>query len=293
MKRWLIGMLFLATNAFSQTMMTKVIELNYLPADQVIQLIQPLMQNGEKVSGSGQTLIVKVSPQTLTQIRDILHRIDVPPVTFNVSIYQGDPNWLSSQNSNSVSYSTQPQSEKLRSQSVHVMSGESALISTGEEVPIITSVTGSQGIVNGGTSSNSGRAAATSNRGTGAVNGGNNAQNGNYFGITYEQHNIKNGLMVSPVLKGSQVQLSVKRVREQVNAAGGQQFDNQKVVTTVIVPLNKWVSLGSAEGSQDSDSTATSYSAGKPFSQNSTLYIKVSVVNAKPSGVHTNSNGEW
>ena len=137
MKRWLIGLLFLASNAFAQTMMTKVIELNYLQANKVIQLIQPLMQTGERVSGSGETLVVKVSPQTLTQIRDVLHKIDVPPVTFNIAIYQGDPNWLSSQNSNSVVYSTQPQSEQLRSQSVKVMSGESALISTDQEVPIV------------------------------------------------------------------------------------------------------------------------------------------------------------
>lgn len=256
MKRWIIGLLFLASNAFSQTMMTKVIELNYLQADKVIQLIQPLMQSGEKVSGSGQTLIVKVSPQTLTQIRDILHKIDLPPVTFNIEVYQGDPNWLSAQNSNSVSYSTQPSSEKLRSQSVQVMSGASAFISTGEEVPIIAD-----------------------------VNGGAGEGNGNYFGISYEQHHIKNGFTVWPVLKGSQVKLTIKRVREQVNAAGGQQFDNQQVDTTIMAPLNKWVSLGSAEGAQyRTDSSSTSYSSGKPFSQNSTLYIKVSVPNAMPSG---------
>lgn len=258
MKPWLIGILFLASNAFSQTMLTKVIDLNYLQANKVIQLIQPLMQQGEKVSGSGQTLIVNVSPQTLTQIRGILHKIDVPPVTFNISIYQGNPDWLSSQNSNSISYSTQPRSEQLRSQSVKVMSGESAVISTGEEVPIISSV--------------------------GA---------GYYGGIDYQQHEIRNGLMVWPVLKGSQVKLTVKRVREQANAAGSQQFDNQQVDTTIMAPLNKWVSLGSAEGSKNTDPTATSYSAGRPFSQNSTLYIKVSVMNSQPSGGNKNSSVDW
>lgn len=257
-RRWIIGLLFLASNAFAQGMMTKVIELNYLQANKVIQLIQPLLQNGEKVSGSGQTLVVKVTPQTLTQIRSILHQIDVPPVTFNITVYQGDPNWLSAQNSNSVSYSTQPRSEQVRSQSVKVMSGESALISTGEEVPIVTSV--------------------------GA---------GFYAGISYEQRNIRNGLLVQPVLKGSQVRLTIKRVREQVNAAGGQQFDNQQVDTTLMVPLNKWVSLGSAEGAQNTDSSSSrSFSAGRTFSQTSTLYIKVSVMNAVPSGKVNSSNND-
>jgi hypothetical protein len=262
------------------------------------------LQKGEAVSGSGQTLIVKVSPQTLTQIRDILHRIDVPPVTFKVAIYQGDPNWLSAQNSNSVSYSTQPKSEQLRSQSVQVMSGESAMISTGEEVPIITSVSGGNGgsingaagAANGGVGSGNRGAGAGNrgaNRGAGAGNGTINPYNGEYAGINYEQHNIRNGLMVWPVLKGSQVKLTVKRVREQVNAAGGQQFDNQQVETTIMAPLNKWVSLGNAEGSDHTDSKSTSYSAGRPFSQNSTLYIKVTVINANPSGVNNKSKEGW
>lgn len=259
MRRWLLGLLFLASNAFAQGTITKVIELNYLQANKVIQLIQPLLQSGEKVSGSGQTLVVKVAPQTLTQIRTILHQIDVPPVTFNITIYQGDPNWLSAQNSNSVSYSTQPRSEQVRSQSVKVMSGESALISTGEEVPIVTSV-------------GAGFYAA---------------------GVSYEQHNIRNGLLVQPVLKGSQVRLTIKRVREQVNAAGGQQFDNQQVNTTLMVPLNKWVSLGSAEGAQNTNSNSSrSFSAGRTFSQNSTLYIRVSVLNAVPSGKGNSNNND-
>ncbi|RUR17885.1 type II/III secretion system protein [Legionella sp. km535] len=251
MNRWLIVLFFFASNAFSQSMITKVIELNYVPADKIIQLIQPLIQteDGEKVSGSGHTLIVVVSPSTLTQIRDVLHKLDVPPVTFNISIYQGDPDWLSQQNNNDVTYSTNPQSEVQRSQSVQVMSGESAFVSTGEEVPVVSSV----GV-------------------------------GLFTGIEYQQHNIQNGLLVQPVLQGNQVKLSVKRVREQENAAGGQQFDNQQVNTTIMAPLNKWVPLGSAEGSQNNDSSSTSYTAGRPFSQNSTLYIKVSIVNSMPAG---------
>lgn len=248
-KRGLIGLLFWASNAFSQGMMTKVIELNYVPANKVIQLIQPLVQPGEKISGSGQTLIVSVSPQTLTQIRTVLHQIDVPPVTFNISVYQGDPDWLSAQNNNDVSYSTQSQSEVQRSQSVKVMNGQTAMISTDQQIPIVTAVSG-----------------------------------GFYPGVAYQQHNISNGLLVMPVKQGSQVKLSVKRVRQQQNAAGGQQFDNQQVDTTIMAPLNKWVSLGSAEGAQDSDPSSTSYTAGRSFSKNSTLYIRITIINGMPSG---------
>lgn len=250
MKRWLIGLLFFAGNAFSQGMITKVIELNYVQADNVIQLIQPLLQSGEKISGSGQTLVVSVSPDTLTEIREVLHKIDVPPVTFNISIFQGDPDWLSQQNQNDVTYSTNPQFQVQRNQSVNVMSGQSALVSTGEQVPVVSAV------------------------GVGFYN----------TGIAYQQHNIDNGLLVQPVLQGSQVKLTVKRVRQQQSVESSQQFDNQEVATTVMAPLNKWVPLGTAEGAQQADSNSTSYTAGRPFSLNSTLYIKVTVVNALPAG---------
>ena len=194
LKKWIFLLLILMNSAFADPMVTKVVQLNYVQAGKVIQLIKPLLQPDERVTGEDGTLVLKVSPQTLTQIRQLLHQIDVPPVSFNVSIYQGDPNWLSAQNQNTTVYSTQPQSEQLRSQSVNVMSGESAFISTDQEVPIVTS-----------------------------VGAGWNA------GVSYQQHNIKNGLLVVPVLRGSQVELKVQRLREQMNPAGNQQFDNQKL----------------------------------------------------------------
>ena len=245
----IISLWFLTSMAFSQPMITKVIELNYLSADKVIQLIQPLLQSGEQLSGSGQTLIVKVSPHTLTQVREVLHQIDLPPVTFNIAVYQGDANWLSAQNSNSTVYSTHSPSEEQRSQSIKVMSGQSAVVNTDQQVPIISAVSG-----------------------------------GFYPGVAYQQHQVNNGLLVQPVLRGSQVQLTIKKVREQIDPAGGQQFDNQKLATTLLIPLNKWVSLGSSEGMKNSDSSATTNSAGRPFTQNATLYIKVSIINSLPAG---------
>jgi hypothetical protein len=250
----LIGLLFIATQAFSQPIITKVIQLQYISAEQAIKLMQPLMHSGEKLSGTGETLIANVSEQTLTQMRTVLHQVDVPPVTFNVSVYQGDPQFLSTQNDNSVNYSTQTQSQMLQNQAVKVMNGESALVTMNQEVPIVTSV--------------------------GA---------GYFTGISYKQHQIRNGILVRPVLRGSQVQLSVRRLREQANPAGGQQFDNQKMETTLMVPLNKWVSLGSPEGAQETDNSSTYYTAGNTFAQQSALYIKVSIVGGDAQ-VHSKSN---
>ncbi|CEK11687.1 type II/III secretion system protein [Legionella hackeliae] len=244
MRKWLLCLFFIATNALALPLMTKVIQLNYQNADTVIQLVQPLLQDGEQITGNGQTLVVKVTPQTLTQLRVLLNKIDQPPVTFEITIFQGDPDWLSTQNSNTIVISTSSQQNQQRRQSVQVMNGQSAFISTGQDQPVISSV----GIGWWGP------------------------------GISYDRRLVQDGLLVEPTLQGQKVKLTVRRIREQDSRVSNQQFDQQQVMTTVMVPLNKWVSLSSPQGDAPADSNTEVIRAGDQFQQNSTLYIKVSIV---------------
>lgn len=247
MKRMLIlVLLFLAQTVFADDFITKVINLNYRSANDTITLLKPLLKAGEEISGSGQTLIVKVSPDTLTQLRTVLHSIDVPPVTFNVTIFQGPADWLSAQNEDTETISTNSTSNQQSSQSVNVMNGESALVSMGEEIPVVTSV------------------------GAGFWE----------TGVNYQQHQTQRGLLVQPSLAGNQVKLLVKRLRSQQNSQmqGSQQFENQNIETTLMVPLDKWVALGSAENAATAESNDISLSVGNRFAQSATLYIKVNKI---------------
>ena len=92
MNKWILCLLFFVAPVFAQPPVTKVIELHYLTADKVIELMKPFMEPGEQMSGQGQMLVLKVNPKTLSDIRSVLHQIDVPPITFKVSIHQGDSN---------------------------------------------------------------------------------------------------------------------------------------------------------------------------------------------------------
>jgi hypothetical protein len=240
---WIL--LLLAPTVFAEGLITKVIHLNYRPANEVITLVKPLLQSGEEITGSGQTLIVKLSPTTLTQLRAVLHSIDVPPVTFNVTIFQGPADWLSAQNDNTTTISTASTSNQQSTQSVKVMSGESAFVSMGEEIPVVTSV--------------------------GA---------GFWTGVDYQQHQTQRGLLVQPSLAGNQVKLKIKRIRSQENSQmhGSQQFENQNIATTLMLPLNKWVALGSSENASTSKFNEVSYSVGNRFADSATLYIKVTTL---------------
>lgn len=241
LKKTLFVWLLLIHCAFASSMITKVIQLHYQQASTVVQLVEPLLGYGEQITGNGQTIVVKVRPQTLTQLRVLLHKIDQPPVTFEVSVYQGDPNWLNNQNSNDFVISTNSQQQQRRSQSVNVMNGESAFISTGQDQPVITNI--------------------------GADWWGG--------GVRYERKMVETGLLVEPTLQGQQVKLSVKQIRQQDSQMSNQNFDTQKFITTMMVPLNKWVQLGSAQNAQQS---ANTISVGNNFTQSATLFVKVKIV---------------
>lgn len=246
MKKWILIVLFLSGQSFAQSLNSKVIDLHYLSANQAIELIKPLLKNDERISGEGQTLILKVSPHTLTDIRSILHKIDVPPVTFSITVYQGDANWLNKQGD--VAYTSRPQVQSPPSQSVTVMNGQTALVSMDNQIPIVKAV----GI-------------------------------GFYPGVIYQQHPVQTGLLVRPLLQGQQVKLTIQRIRQQQNVPGSQQFGEQQIDTTVMVPINQWVSLGTTNGTNNVDQTATVYSTRNSFIKTSTLYIKVSIVGAIPN----------
>lgn len=243
---WLISFcLFIHPSFADSDLITKVISLNYQNADKIIQLVQPILQNGEQITGSGQTLIVKVSPDTLTQLRVILHKLDVPPVSFQITIHQGDINWLNNQDDNSISISTNGANTEPQNQSVTVMNGESAFVSTGQDQPVLSSA------------------------GIGFWQSG----------VSYDRRLVQNGLLVAPELQGQQVKLSLRRVRQQDSQASNQSFDQQQVMTTIMVPLNQWVPLASAQnGEPMSNSNSQVISAGNQYSQNSTLFVKVNVI---------------
>jgi len=247
-------MMLISSIAFAQSMISKVIELNYINADRAITLLQPVLERGEKISGSQQTIVLNVKPETLTKVRSILHQIDKPPVTFQISVYQGDPNWLNSKQRNVRVYSSQSRKYRQRRQSVKVMNGESAFIATNRDVPIIQSV------------------------GIGFWQ----------TGINLQQRRIENGILVQPVMQGSKVKLKVRRIREQQVEYQNQEFDNQQTATTMMLPVNEWVALSSAEGAKGINTNpniARTYGAGAPYAQNSTLYIKVEVLKNSSSNI--------
>lgn len=244
----LIGFLFIGTvfaqaSTQPQPLLARVIDLHYVKAETLIPQLNMFLQPGEKIGGSGSSLMLSVSAETLTQIRPIIHKLDSPPVVFNISIHQGDNNWLSEQNNSEVVYSASSRNESSNAQSVNVMSGKSAYVSMGSERPVISSVSG-----------------------------------GWEPGVSYQQKEAQQGFYIQPVLQGSQVKISIKRTRDQANPANDQATQNQYVETTTMVPLNKWVKLGATgDSSTNSQPSSTVYTADNSYTNETTLFIRINI----------------
>ena len=244
MKKTLIILLFVFLAISAQAdMITKVISLNYISASEAQQALKPLLQPDETMSVSGNKLILEVSSKTLTKLRTVLNQLDVLPVVFNVAVHQGDADWLNRQAQNNIVYSTHSQSMAGNNQSIQVMSGKSALISMGSNVPVVSSV------------------------GLGLWQ----------TGASYERAPVKQGFLIQPTLQGSRIKVKIRRFMAQVNRADANEIDQQQADTTTVIPQDKWVKVGSAGNADEEDSSSVSYTAGNTFKDNSTIYLKISV----------------
>jgi len=224
--------------------LVKVIQLHYKTVDQVLPLLTPVLADGAKASGQGSTLVIKTTADNLTQIRYLLHKIDVPPTQFLIAIRQGNQHSNTTNLGNVIEYNTQSNSYQLQTQQVKVMAGETAFIKTGQQVPVIES-----------------------------------AGYGWWTGVAYQRRNVSQGFWVEPTRQGSQVLLKIYRLRERIGRTTQQNIDYQKMMTTLRVPLNKWVALGATRSNGGlNQSNVIVYQTGDRYKQTSDLFIKVSII---------------
>jgi hypothetical protein len=248
--RFLLGfcLLLMSHFAMASDYLVKVIDLNYKTVEQVIPLIKPMLDSGASISGQDKTMIVKTTPENLTQIRYILHKIDKPPVSFSISIKQASNQ--ATHLGSVVEYNTLSQDYQLRNQRVKVMNGQAAFINTQKEVPVISEV----GF-------------------------------GWFSGVAYQRRAVQDGFWVEPNLTGNKVKLTIYRLRERIDRFDRQQFNSQTIKTTMMVPLGKWVSLGSTQSQAVSNgNNAYVLQTGDRFTQTATLYIKVDLLTPKRHG---------
>ena len=66
----------------------EVVQLQHRSADEVLPLIRPLLANDEVANGMGYQLILRTSPETLAQIKQVLASVDSAPRRLRISVMQ-------------------------------------------------------------------------------------------------------------------------------------------------------------------------------------------------------------
>lgn len=231
--------LLLNTQAYSDDV--EVITLHHRSAEDLIPLLQPLVGETGVVSGRGDQLLLRTTPERLSQIRTLLTQLDRPPRRLRISVQQlshaedqqrngavrgslqyradgpkdadGGSTWLHGE---AKERSTRRADRLL--QQVQVLDGNEAYIQVGKDIPQVRSIE----LVNPAYPD-------------GDVSGG-------YYGI--QRRTVTSGFYVRPRVHGDWVTLEIAPQREQQAPRGGGRIDTHQVATTLTGPLGEWLELG-------------------------------------------------
>ncbi|MBI3373999.1 MAG: hypothetical protein HY017_19915 [Betaproteobacteria bacterium] len=256
-----VGLVCVGVEALAQQTL-EIVPLRNRPAEQVIPVLRPLLEEGGVISGQGFQLILRASPRNLRDLKSALAAIDAPQrqlqisvrfgdtgerssVTFDArgSLRSGDATASSGPGASSRS-SVEVRGTEFRSnlgervdQRVQVLEGARAFITTGQTRPVHqnTISTGPMGTV---------------------------------ISDNTAFQELSTGFEVVPRVSGERVLLDIQPRRDRSGTAGPASVDTQQVATTVSARLGEWIELGgSAENIARHErgvvSTSSASSAGE------------------------------
>ncbi|HDP88444.1 MAG TPA: hypothetical protein ENN42_00550 [Thioalkalivibrio sp.] len=233
----LLGLLLVLTTLTATARdQVEIIELRNRPAEEVIPLVRPLLNPGDALTGTGYQLIIRASPERISEVRDLVRRLDQGlrnlfitvragrveerhdrGVNVSGRIETGDGRVTIGQSRDEGvdvrlrDRSTQGQS--TQSHGLRLLEGQSAFIRTGGEVPYITTttiITGRRVTTIGGT----------------------------------DFHRVESGFYVTPRIQGNQVILRIRPVQSSLNADGS--IDVQEAETVISGAVGEWITIGGA-----------------------------------------------
>jgi type II secretory pathway component GspD/PulD (secretin) len=256
----LISVCLIACPVVAQSL--EVIDLKYRTAAEVIPVLQPLVAEGGALTGQDYKLFVRTSPANLRQLRAALEQIDRKPNQLLVSVRRSTQQEVEREraqvagtvSNRGANVSVQATESNARDRSggiasVQVIEGNSALISSGSDVPIVTSVIAGAG-------------------------------RRPFAGATTSYRNVSSGFLVTPRVNGSQVVLDIEQQDERV--ANGS-IQTQRLTTQVSGPLGQWIRLG---GVDESSTTQSRGILSRQYSTQSSareIWVKVEAVPGEKS----------
>ncbi|HEY8218946.1 MAG TPA: hypothetical protein VIF86_02495 [Methylobacter sp.] len=233
----LIFIILLNSSAFAEDNIIEVIPLTNRPAFEIMPLLAPLLGNTAQLIDNGSSLLVKTTPDRLTEIQSIVEQLDVRQSNLVITVMQSRqttaeelnaaagvqlnvPVGVPSRSGGRIIghlYQTQDKRADENTQTVRTMEGVPAHIKAGNIYP---------------------------------------SQFSSSYGYTTatDLTEATTGFSVVPRLAGDQVILSVSPWSDKMNGRG--QIETQNAQSTIRINLGEWVELGGIGENTSSSNSA-------------------------------------
>lgn len=218
----------------------QIIELKHRPAAQVLPVLQPLIEPGGSVSGSGFQLFVRAGPANLEQIRQVVASLDRAPRQLIIYAKQDTARLATRAGSEDRSVGN----VDTAAQQVRAQEGVPAYVSSGAITPI--------------------DATTVTRTGKGVV-----------VRQTVVPNEISSGFYVTPRVSGDTVFLDIGIQRETPGGRGPGSADTARISTTVSGKLGAWIELGGSATGAAADARDGGSALSSTDASARSVYVRV------------------
>lgn len=258
---WLSFLLLFLTGAvIAAETRLEVVDLQHRPADQMAEIVQPLLQQDEAVQAHGFQLILRARPDTIRQVRTLLQSLDRAPRRLRISV-RHDATTRSVRRGAEAGarigpddsevrariYGTEARDDGSADQQLQVLEGNPAFIAFGQSVPV-----GERTVI--------------------IESGGATVHDG----IQYRD--VRSGFYVLPQVRGQRVHLRISPRREAFSRSGGGVVNVQQAETVVEGPLGQWIELGGTLEQTTSRDSGVVYRTQRRSELQARIEVKVEVL---------------
>jgi len=277
MKNILALLLFLVSlNAWSD-MIIETIQLQHRNSEEVVPIVKPMLDPEGSLTGLGYKIIIKSTPDNISEIRTLIKEIDVNPKNLKISVsYRdqskqsnrggsvsiqargdigsveiGDPdnqldgNLTVSNSNDKVKfdariYETKSKNNNNDIQTMSVTEGYWGTISMGQEIPYARRVRNADGTVT----------------------------------ETVQYKKIMSGFRVMPQVNGENVTLTIQQ-QKQARSNNGISIDSSQIETVISGRLGEWMFIGGTDHQKNLSQSGLSYSTRIRSTDVNQVWIKV------------------
>ena len=239
----------------------ELLALKHRPAAEIITIIEPLLEPGEAVTGTGYQLILKAPPDRLGTLRALVTQLDSAQKQLRFTLRRASQEEIEQEvaaariearideSGPSIDISPRIRSTRRKTraedlQTVTGLEGSPVYISTGTDFPVGTLF---PYITPGGLAA--------------------------VPGVEYRQ--ARTGFYARAQVNGNRVRVEIAPRREVLSPQGGGQVDSRSLVTEIQGRLGEWLPLGGTGETHTSRGSGITHSTGAKGRQKDFLWLRV------------------